>query len=87
MQWNAGLNAGFSQGTPWLPVESACQTYNAEHEKADPNSVYSWYAQLMKLRRENAALRDGDYVSLDSGNKKCLPLGAKPVLKSGCSSF
>ncbi len=75
MQWDSGLNAGFSQGSPWLPVESASKSYNVETEKKDPDSIYSWYQQLLKLRHENAAIRDGAYLSLDSGNRDVFAFG------------
>jgi alpha-glucosidase len=68
MQWDAGVNAGFSKGSPWLPVESGYQHYNVESEKEDSASIYAWYAKLLKLRHDNPAFRDGSYVPLDSGN-------------------
>ena len=69
MQWNSGVNAGFSKGSPWLPVETGYKRYNVQTEEKAPDSLFNWYASLIKLRRENAALRDGDYVSLESGNQ------------------
>ena len=68
MQWAAGSGAGFTAVVPWLPVEPGADSRNVESEKADPNSLYHWYASLLKLRRENAALRDGIYVPLISTN-------------------
>src|SRR5277367_1844252 len=32
MQWNDGPNAGFTQGTPWLPVPLSYKTYNVASE-------------------------------------------------------
>ncbi len=77
MQWDSGANAGFTKGTPWLPVESDYRRYNAEKEKGESGSIYSWYANLLKLRRENAALRDGAYLSLESGNPNVFTFGRK----------
>jgi alpha-glucosidase len=77
MQWDAKVNAGFTTGSPWLPVESTYQRYNVDREKSDPNSIYSWYSKLLKLRRENPALRDGAYVSLESGNRNVFAFGRK----------
>lgn len=68
MQWDASKSAGFSSGSPWLPAETAYQRYNVAAEKQDSGSIYSWYAHLLRLRHENAALRDGSYVALESGN-------------------
>ena len=77
MQWDAGTNAGFSNGTPWLPVESDYQRYNVSRERQEPDSVYSWYARLLRLRHENPALRDGNYVPLESGNRDVFAFGRK----------
>ena len=43
----------------------------------DPTSLYHWYADLIQLRRTNAALREGEYVPLDSGNPKVLAFARK----------
>jgi alpha-glucosidase len=72
MQWDTSENAGFSKVSPWLPVETAYQRYNARSEKEDSTSIYSWYAKLLKLRHENPAFRDGSYVPLDSGDPEVL---------------
>ena len=77
MQWNGGHNAGFSKGAPWLPVESAYQQYNVAAESKNPGSLYNWYAQLLKLRHQNAAFRDGAYVPLESGNQNVFAFGRK----------
>jgi alpha-glucosidase len=79
MQWDLGLNAGFTQSSPWLPVESGFKSYNVESEKKDPDSIYSWYAKLLKLRHENAAIRDGAYVPLNSGNRDVFAFARKTV--------
>lgn len=51
MQWTAGPNAGFTAGTPWLPVNPNYTTVNAESEAADPASVLNYYRKLLALRR------------------------------------
>jgi alpha-glucosidase len=65
MQWNAGPNAGFTKGTPWLPVPASAQTHNVESEQHDPNSVLNFYRRLLLLRKEDSALREGKYVALN----------------------
>ena len=77
MQWDSGVNAGFSAGSPWLPVESGFKSYSVASEKKDPDSIYSWYLQLLRLRHENAAIRDGAYVPLESGNPDVFAFGRK----------
>ena len=75
MQWNDALNAGFSTGSPWLPVETGYKRYNVVTEQRNSSSIYSWYTQLLRLRHENPALRDGDYLPLESGNPDVLAFG------------
>ena len=77
MQWNATTNAGFTKGEPWLPVEKTYRRCNVEAEKKDQNSIYSWYARLLKLRHENAAFRDGIYVPLETGNPHVFAFGRR----------
>ncbi len=81
MQWDSGLNAGFTKSSPWLPVESGYQQYNVAKEKADSGSIYSWYSQLLRLRRENPIFRDGSYVPLESGNREVFVFARKNGLK------
>ena len=42
MQWNTETHAGFTTGTPWLPVSDDYMTVNAETEEKDPDSILSW---------------------------------------------
>ena len=72
MQWNATPNAGFTSGTPWLPVPASYQTHNVASEEKDPDSVLSCYKKLLALRKTNPALRDGDYVPLNQGDSNVL---------------
>jgi alpha-glucosidase len=66
MQWTAGPNAGFNAGAkPWLPVPASAATHNVETESRDPNSVLSLYKSVLRLRHENAAVREGGYVPLN----------------------
>ena len=65
MQWNDGKNAGFTAGKPWLPVPASYKTHNVEAEAKDPNSILSFYRQLLALRRKEPALLDGDYIALN----------------------
>jgi alpha-glucosidase len=77
MQWDTSVNAGFSQGSPWLPVESTFKRYNLAAEKADPQSIYNWYAALVRLRRDEITMREGGYVPLESGNPNVYAFGRK----------
>ncbi|MHB8609191.1 MAG: glycoside hydrolase family 13 protein [Candidatus Acidiferrales bacterium] len=72
MQWNEDVNAGFSVTKPWLPVPGSASTHNVADEMKDPDSVLSFYRKLLALRHTEAALLDGDYVSLNEDNPKVL---------------
>ncbi len=64
MQWNAEKNAGFTTGTPWLPVTGNYPIINAEAEAADPDSVYNYYRKLIALRHEHDIIVYGEFVPL-----------------------
>ena len=70
MQWTAGGNAGFTTGTPWLPVNENHSQVNAEAELADPDSVFHYYQKLIALRKEYDIFRDGWFELLDPDNEK-----------------
>ena len=52
-QWSGAPNAGFTTGTPWLPVNSNYTEINYENEIKDPNSVWYFYQRLTKLRHSD----------------------------------
>jgi oligo-1,6-glucosidase len=67
MQWDSSENAGFTTGTPWLPVNPNYTTINAQAQLQDPDSVFHYYRKLIALRR-NSPWSDlivyGDYQLL-----------------------
>lgn len=64
MQWDAGPHAGFTSGTPWLPVNPNHDTINAEASLADPDSVFHHYRRLISLRHALPVISDGDFTML-----------------------
>ena len=50
-QWDASDNAGFTSGTPWLPVNPNYRTINLDAQRNDPDSVWNFYRALIALRR------------------------------------
>jgi len=73
MQWNNDANAGFG-GTrqPWLPIGEDYKTVNVAVESKQADSLLNYYKRLIKLRKENAQLRDGDFVMTDEKNNAVL---------------
>lgn len=61
MQWNNRKNAGFTSGTPWLPVHENYLERNVEAQEKDPNSVLSWYRTLKDLREKHPVLCNGTF--------------------------
>ncbi|MBR1629871.1 MAG: alpha-glucosidase [Lachnospiraceae bacterium] len=49
-QWDATKNAGFSSGTPWLPVNSDYAAINLAEQQSRPDSVFQFYRKLTHLR-------------------------------------
>jgi alpha-glucosidase len=65
MQWSDRANAGFTEGTPWLPVAPSYKTHNVATETAEPHSILNFYRRILELRTHEPALRDGEYVALN----------------------
>jgi alpha-glucosidase len=72
MQWDDSPNAGFTRGTPWLPVPLIYKTVNVASELKDPSSILNVYRSLLALRHQNRALLDGDYVALNENDPNVL---------------
>jgi alpha-glucosidase len=67
MQWTRAAGAGFTTGTPWLPLAEDYLARNVEVERADPQSILSLTRAVLALRRREPALSIGSIVSLDAG--------------------
>jgi len=66
MQWTAGPGAGFTTGTPWLPLPADAAESNVERQRHDPGSMLALYKRLLDLRRSEPALSVGSYRELPS---------------------
>jgi oligo-1,6-glucosidase len=64
VQWDASPSAGFTTGTPWLPVNPDHVEWNAAAQREDPTSVLAHYRRLIALRHENAVVALGDFAML-----------------------
>ena len=72
MQWDDSANAGFSKAKPWLPVPASYKTHNVADELKDPNSVLSFYKDVLRLRHTNQALINGSYTPLNENDQNVL---------------
>jgi alpha-glucosidase len=64
MQWDTSPNAGFTTGTPWLPLAANAQAMNVAVERDDPTSMLTLYRCLLALRHATPVLATGAYVAL-----------------------
>ena len=51
MQWDDSENAGFTTGTPWLAANPNYSRINAKSQIENSDSVFSFYKQLIALRK------------------------------------
>lgn len=61
MQWNDSYCAGFTTGTPWIPVSENYKTVNAEEQTSRKDSVFYHYKRLIELRKKYDIITYGDY--------------------------
>ena len=61
MQWSGAENAGFTTGTPWLKVNPNYKTINADNQLSNPDSVFSYYQRLIRLRKGHPVFREGTF--------------------------
>ena len=64
MQWEDAPHAGFTKGTPWMPVNPNYKEINAKSETADKESVFHYYKKLIQLRKEYPVVVYGKYELL-----------------------
>ena len=62
MPWEAAApHAGFTRGTPWLPLDAAHRVLAVDRQERDPSSTLAFTRTLLALRRQHAALRLGSF--------------------------
>ncbi|MFX0054102.1 MAG: alpha-glucosidase [Promethearchaeota archaeon] len=81
MQWDTSPNAGFcpEDSDPWLPIAPGFEEINVEIEKADGNSLFHFYRELLHLRRNTPALHSGtlNLIELQTNRKNVLAFERK----------
>ncbi|UOY93185.1 alpha-glucosidase [Ectobacillus sp. JY-23] len=61
MQWSNEEKAGFTTGTPWIGINENYTSINVKDDMANPNSVWNFYKNMIRLRKENEVLVYGTY--------------------------
>ena len=64
MQWEDSHQAGFTEGTPWIRVNSNYKEINAKQQLSDPNSIFHYYQKLIRLRKEKPVIVYGTFEAL-----------------------
>jgi alpha-glucosidase len=73
MQWSNQPNAGFSPDKveTWLPVNPDYKRgINVRDQEHNPSSLLNYYRLLLKVRKQNPALIDGDYLPVHTTEKE-----------------
>ena len=64
MQWDDTVQAGFTTGTPWIPVNPNYTKINAKEQRNREDSVFHCYQKLIALRKEYPIIVYGVYELL-----------------------
>ncbi|MFT3895251.1 MAG: alpha-amylase family glycosyl hydrolase [Anaerolineales bacterium] len=72
MQWNAADGAGFTEGTPWEPINADYKDVNVAVQTDNVNSLLEFYHTLIQLRNNHSALRIGKTYVADSNSNKII---------------
>ncbi len=64
MQWDASPGFGFTTGTPWLPF--GADSFNAEAQRNDPDSMLALYRDAIWQRKAHGALAHGTLSDVTS---------------------
>jgi len=65
MQWDSTMNAGFTNGKPWIKLNENYQIVNVNKELQQKNSILNTYKALMKMRNTEKVLQYGSYNKLE----------------------
>ena len=64
VQWDGGKNGGFTAGEPWIEVNPNSRIINAKTQLRDSGSVFSFYRELVRLRKRYDVFAYGDFEPL-----------------------
>lgn len=64
MQWNSDSFAGFSCVDPWIELNPNYPKINVENDMNSDFSIHDYYKKLIKYRKGNEIVRDGDFKEI-----------------------
>lgn len=68
MQWSSEAHAGFTSGEPWIKVNPNYTMINVEESLVNKDSIFYFYKELIRLRKENDVIVYGDFRRLLEDN-------------------
>lgn len=87
MQWTNEINGGFTEGTPWFPVNPNYKTINVAQQSEDSDSVLNFYKRLIKIKKSDDIYTYGEFNLIDDANENIFAytrkLNNKTVLVAG----
>ncbi len=64
MQWNSEAYGGFSKNRPWIDVNRNYKKINVQENLQSPDSIWYFYQQLIRMRKEYDVISHGAYEPL-----------------------
>lgn len=90
MQWSNKRNAGFTDGDPWIKLNKNYPNINVENDLGTDDSIYRFYQDLLKLRKNYPVAVDGKFELLSADDSDVFAytrsLGSKSMLVVGSFS-
>lgn len=71
MTWTGGKNFGFGDGSPWISLHSRGAEVNAEKDRQSARSVFRFYQDLLRFRKQSEAVRYGTFTDRTNGQTGC----------------
>lgn len=72
VQWNDEENAGFTKGTPWIPISNEYKRINVKKALEDTDSIFYHYKKLIQLRKDYDVISNGIIKFILEDNDKVL---------------
>lgn len=72
MQWDDSQYAGFSSVPPWISIPDNYPTINAAREMDDPDSIFTYYQELIRLRKAKKAISEGTITFLETNRDQVM---------------
>ena len=86
MQWNSGLNAGFSQAKPedlYIPLDPDKDRPTVENQMAKPDSIYHEVKKLIDIRQANPILQSEAKIEFVYCEENAYPLAYRRINEEG----